>query len=120
MSTPGRRTLGCAPFCDATRGGTGDTVVIEGELALQRALQAGAPIRIVACTPAHAARLSLPPSVERVVAEASFLAALVGFDFHRGVLAAMPRPHAELDERVLDRERCTFVVAVGVADPANV
>ena len=95
-------------------------MVIEGELALNRALEAGAPVRIVVCTPSHAARLSVPSTVELVVADAAFLAALTGFDFHRGVLAAMPRPRAVLDASVLERERCTVVVAAGIADPANV
>ncbi len=108
-----------APFRDVRRG-AGDTVVIEGELALQRALEAGAPVTLVACTPAHAARLRLPPGVELVVADAASLSSLAGFDFHRGVLAAMPRPRAQIDERVLERERCTVVVAAGIADPANV
>jgi tRNA G18 (ribose-2'-O)-methylase SpoU len=109
-----------APFRALTRGPAGDIVVVEGELAVQRALAAAAPIETVLCTPSHAARLSIPPSVEVLVADERLIAQLAGFAFHRGVLAAMPRPHARFDPTMLPREHCTVVVAAGFADPANV
>jgi TrmH family RNA methyltransferase len=109
-----------APFCDLTRAVARDTVVIEGELALRRALAAGAAIHTVVCTPAHAARMTLPSAIDLVVAEPPELARLTGFAFHRGVLAAMPRPRATFDVAILERDRCTIVVAAGLADPANV
>jgi TrmH family RNA methyltransferase len=74
----------------------------------------------VICTPSHAASISVPASTDLVVAEEAFLAQLAGFAFHRGVLAAMDRPKARFDPHLLERERCTVIVAAGLADPANV
>ena len=93
--------------------------MIEGELAVQRALAAGAPITTIAATAAHAERID-PRGAELVVLSKAQLAALTGFPFHRGVLAAMPRPQTAFDPALLTRERVTIVAPVGLADPANV
>jgi len=75
--------------------------VIEGELALQRALRGPRPLRSVLLTPGRAAsltdlRAALPAGVAVYVAEREVLAQLTGYDVHRGVLASAergPLPH---------------------------
>jgi tRNA G18 (ribose-2'-O)-methylase SpoU len=96
-----------------------DTIVIEGELAVARALQAGAPIETILATAAHAERID-PKGADLVVLDKEALASLLGFPFHRGVVAAMPRPASSLDRSIFARPRSTVVVTTGLADPANV
>ncbi|MFV0316348.1 MAG: TrmH family RNA methyltransferase [Microthrixaceae bacterium] len=103
------------------------TVIIEGHLALLRALTGPLEIRSVLVTPARARSLSdllgtLPEDVALYVAERPVLEALTGFDVHRGVLASAARPApvraADLLEgarRVVGLEGLTDLENVGAA-----
>lgn len=102
------------------------TVIIEGELAVLRLLEAGhQPSRIVA-TRAHGERLVAAGGSSVHVATHGQLRAITGFDFHRGVVASIDRAALTraLDGAALDalasRAVATIVVLVGLADPANV
>lgn len=109
------------------RGREGHAIVVEGELAVARALAGEHPLRAVLLTPSHRARLgvAIPEGVEVLEAEAALVRQVVGFDFHRGCVAVMDRPRpptlAELRARVAawsDGPR-RVLVAEGLADPAN-
>ena len=117
------------PFADlpAKGGGEGHVIVVEGEIAVARALASEHPVRAVLVTPSHRARLgaAIDESVEVLEADAELVRQVVGFDFHRGCLAVMQRPRspalAELEARVREWPAGprTVLVAEGLADPAN-
>jgi tRNA G18 (ribose-2'-O)-methylase SpoU len=102
-------------------------IVVEGRIAVQRALSCGWRPRSVVGTASMLAALrdAIPADTEVFELDAAALRELVGFDFHRGCLAAFDRPaaaahpDAELSTRLRDRGRSTIVVAHGLADPAN-
>jgi tRNA G18 (ribose-2'-O)-methylase SpoU len=102
-------------------------IVVEGRIAVQRALTCGWHPRSVVGTASMLAALrdAIPADAEVFELDAAALRDLVGFDFHRGCLAAFDRPAAaahpaeELLTRLRDRGRSTIVVAHGLADPAN-
>jgi tRNA G18 (ribose-2'-O)-methylase SpoU len=98
-------------------------VVVEGVLALERAVEAGLGLRSVVVTPGRALGLRtlldrLPPSVERLVAERDVLAAACGYDVHRGVLAVADRPAPREPDAVLRAAR-RVVVAEAIGDQEN-
>lgn len=105
----------------------GETIVVEGEIAVARALASEHPVRAVLTTPSHRARLGplVPAGVEVLEAEAALVRQVVGFDFHRGCLAVMDRPRdptlAELGARIRawPAGPRRVLVAEGLADPAN-
>jgi tRNA G18 (ribose-2'-O)-methylase SpoU len=115
------------PFSDL-RGRIEDgTIVVEGEIAVARALAGVHPVRAVLLTAAHRARLgaSIVEDVLALVAEPALLREIVGFDFHRGCVAVMDRPWSPtLDELVAQVAAWPagprrVLVAEGLADPAN-
>ncbi|MCH9685989.1 MAG: RNA methyltransferase [Deltaproteobacteria bacterium] len=111
-----------APFAALTRSGPRDTVVVEGEIAVERALASSHLVTAVLLTAAHRQRLDalLDPAIPVFVATAAMVREVVGFDFHRGCLAVMPRPVASWTDAVRDHDGLRRVlVAEGLADPAN-
>jgi tRNA G18 (ribose-2'-O)-methylase SpoU len=116
-----------AAFADL-RGRDGrDTIVVEGEIAVTRALAGEHPVRAVLLTPSHRARLggAIPEGIEVLEAEAALVRAVVGFDFHRGCVAVMERPRTPTLDELAARVRGwpagprRVLVAEGLADPAN-
>ena len=116
------------PYRDLRAGAGGDSFIVEGTLAVERLLtSARFEVESLVCTPSARARLDplLPAELPVYVLEKAALATLVGFDFHRGVLACVrrPPPQTELDPALLAtlraRPRLTVVMAVGLADPRN-
>jgi tRNA G18 (ribose-2'-O)-methylase SpoU len=117
------------PFAElpARDQGPGTPIVIEGEIAVARALAGHHPVRAVLLTPSHRGRLgeAIPAGVEVLEAEAALVRRIVGFDFHRGCVALMDRPRdptlAELGEWATTGPAGprTVLVAEGLADPAN-
>lgn len=104
------------------------TVVVEGEIAVVRALASDHPVQALLVTPAHRARLgeAIPAAVPVYEGDAALVRAVVGFDFHRGCLALMPRPApAPLEAIVAGIVEASppgpirVLVAEGLADPAN-
>lgn len=103
-----------------------DVVIVEGEIAVARAIGAGWPISVVLATETAAAALpELRPGTEGRIAQPAELREIAGFDFHRGCLAVAKRPDpadasARLRAIVAAPPPWTVVLAEGLADPANV
>ena len=99
-----------------------DAVVVEGFVAVQRALAGPMTVRRLVATGSQLARLDgsrLPASTLQV--DTALMRQLVGFAFHRGVLAIVERPDprpADLEERLAPG--FTAVVLERLADPVNV
>lgn len=98
------------------------SVIVEGTIAVARALQGPATVRAVFGTASRLARLDLQQIPTVCELEAEVLRAALGFDFHRGVVAVVdrpaPRPHRV--ESILGRPRWTVAVLERLADPTNV
>lgn len=117
------------PFVDlrhASPDSIPDSIVVEGEIAVARALASPHPVRAILLTPTHHARLrdAIPEAVEVLVAEAALIREVVGFRFHRGCLAVMDRPRPPAPSELLPRIAAgegprVVLVAEGLADPAN-
>ena len=113
------------PFRDLSGGGDRSWVVIEGELAVQRALRGPHRVETVVGTAVRIDRLmrSGGTAGQWLEVEPALMRALTGFDFHRGILAAMRRPAGDappnLVEVLRSRARSTVLVAESLADPAN-
>lgn len=114
-----------APLRDLRSGGRGPDalLVIEGGLAVARALAGPLAVRAVVGTVSQLGRLDaamLPTEVWQV--SASLLREVVGFDFHRGVIALAQRPPPEPPwlDALLGKPQWTAVVLERLADPANV
>lgn len=113
--------------------------VAESEFVVERLLRSGWPVCSVVGTPSHLERLApalaARPEVPVYRVAPATLAAVVGFDFHRGVAACGVRPPG-LEWGLSDRTgpedvlaawtgalagpRWTVLVAQGLGDPANV
>jgi tRNA G18 (ribose-2'-O)-methylase SpoU len=120
VDDPGdERVAGYARLTDAGHRSDG-TFVLEGRLAVERAVAAGVRLRslLLAAHKAHLAA-SLAPGVPAYVAERPVLRALTGFDVHRGVLAVADRPAPRAAAEVLDGASLALLVE-GVTDGENV
>src|SRR5262245_27713544 len=80
------------------------TFVAEGERLVLRLLDSPCPTESVLCTPAARDRIGVfvPPDVPVYVTSTPVISRLIGFQFHRGVLACGRRP-AEQDLESLCR-----------------
>ena len=95
--------------------------VVEGPLALDQLRASDHRVRSVLVTPARAASLGtrLDGMGPVLVAERDVLAAVTGFDVHRGVLAAAERPEPAAPATALAGHRRVLVME-GVSDNENV
>ena len=105
-------------------GGSPPPVIIEGHLALRRALKGPLELNSVLMTPARAESLGdlralLDPGVPVLVADRDVLAELTGFDVHRGVLASAVRPTVIEPNQLLGANRRVAVLE-GLTDLENV
>lgn len=104
-----------------------DLIVVEGRIAVERALVCGWRPRSIAGTQTKLAALAdaVPTGTPVFELSSAALRELVGFDFHRGCLAAFDRPPvaSEPSEALIAslraKGRSTIVVAQGLADPTN-
>jgi tRNA G18 (ribose-2'-O)-methylase SpoU len=95
--------------------------VVEGEIAVQRLIACGWPITGVACTQAKASTLGLShPLIEFHILTPQALSDLVGFAFHRGVVACGPMPTLDVMPTLTPTQPRTIVVAESLADPRNI
>lgn len=97
--------------------------VVEGEKLVQRMLVSDFPVVSVLADRQHEERLApwLRPEVEVLVVDDRLVSQIVGFNFHRGVLACaqrMPCPSLDQIASPIDR-RLTLVVCSDVQDPEN-
>lgn len=115
------------------QGRVGGDIVVEGELAVMRALTSDMPVDLLVCTPGRVPRFQahVSASVRCLQADKSVLKTVTGFAFHRGVLAVMPRPQGFSTPgqsepppgwvaKMRARGRSTTLLAQGLADPANI
>lgn len=97
--------------------------IVESEFAVMRLLASGWPLHSVVATPARVHRIAaaLGTRAPLFVAERQSLSRLVGFEFHRGVLACAPRPSwpAPDWERLVRQPRATVLALSAISDPAN-
>lgn len=111
-----------APYARLTDAGhrSDGTFVLEGSLAVERAVAVGVRLRSLLLTPHKTQVAGLAgDGVPVYVAERPVLRELTGFDVHRGVLAVADRPPAREPADVLRDARLALVVE-GVTDAENV
>lgn len=77
-------------------------MIVEGLLAVEQLATSGLRVRSVLVTPAKRDRIPASISAPLLVAEPAVLRATVGFDLHRGVVAAADRPPRRDPEQLLD------------------
>jgi tRNA G18 (ribose-2'-O)-methylase SpoU len=95
--------------------------VAEGLIAVQRLIESPHRIRTILVTPKHRQRVEALPGVDTaliVAADEHVLAATVGFNFHRGVVASADRLPLLGVADVIDRAH-RVAVLVGLNDPEN-
>ena len=110
-----------ADYADLRTPRHADWFVVESALAVERLLTSPYDVRSVLVSPAGLARLAdrlVGLTAPVYVAEVAMLRELVGFDLHRGVLAAAQRrPPAPPDELLATAQR--VVVLEGINDQEN-
>jgi len=99
-------------------------VFAESELAARRLVEGGlTPVACAVTSPSRAERVATwwPPAAPLLLVSRPILAEVLGYDLHRGCVAAARRPdlRAVPWERVAARAP-TVVAGEGLADPANV
>jgi tRNA G18 (ribose-2'-O)-methylase SpoU len=95
--------------------------VVEGLIAVQRLIESAHPIRSILVTPKHRHRVEALPGrgdAAIVVADEDVVAATVGFNFHRGVVASAQRLPLPSVADVVARAHRVAVLA-GLNDPEN-
>lgn len=112
------------PFSAVIGRRRGTLAVVEGALPTQRACTSGMSVEAVICTPSHVDRLRrfVPSAAAWWVAPKDALSSMLGFSFHRGVLASVsiPEPSPAPLEALKRIESPLVAVAVGFTDPSNV
>lgn len=95
--------------------------VVEGPIALEQLLRSGLRMRSVVLTPARARSFEAHPELTCPVhvVERDVLAAVTGYDVHRGLLASAERPTPITTGALLDGAR-RVLVAEGVNDNENI
>ena len=115
-----------------------DDFFAESEIAVSRLLASPHfTTRAVLGTPAHLARLAVPPTCDALAVSHETLRRVLGFDLHRGVIACGVRPPALVPDLspgtcpigpvlgadslagLLARPTFTALLVQGLADPAN-
>jgi tRNA G18 (ribose-2'-O)-methylase SpoU len=103
----------------------GEALVAEGEKLVLRLLESACQVESVLCTAAALDRLRsrLPADVPVYVTSTPVISALIGFQFHRGVLACGARPPEIRLESLLEPPesggRALVVLCPELRDPAN-
>lgn len=99
-----------------------DRVIVEGELAVMRALASTHRVELVVASPSAAARIgddALHDADALLLSEAE-IGDVVGFEFHRGCVAVLARPRSDPHAFVQLPARTRVVALDRVVDPANV
>jgi tRNA G18 (ribose-2'-O)-methylase SpoU len=102
---------------------TGGQFVVEGEKLVDRLLASPFPTATALVTDRHEPRIAprLPPDVPLFVVPHAMIHALVGFNFHQGILACgVRRPWPDLEDLVCRAgPRATLVVCPRLDNPEN-
>jgi tRNA G18 (ribose-2'-O)-methylase SpoU len=98
-----------------------DAFIAEGALVVRSLLSSSYRVRSVLVTPRKFAALAddLPDDVPVYVAPRPLLKAVVGFDLHRGAVAAADRPSPALDPAAVVRSARSLLVVEDVSDAEN-
>ncbi|AGA29751.1 TrmH family RNA methyltransferase [Singulisphaera acidiphila] len=99
-----------------------DQFVVEGEKLLERLVESVFPLASVLATERHAPRVEaiIPSDIPFYVVSPDLISVIVGFNFHRGVLACgYRRPWPDLADLVGRAERSTIVVCPELNNPEN-
>ena len=108
---------------DSRQQPSNDSFVVEGERLVRRLLGAGIQPRSILLEPRQVDRLSsvLHPDMTLLVCPRELLRQIVGFRFHRGLLACAPRPANPTCQELAENlpPRATVVICNGVQDPEN-
>ena len=102
-----------------------DVFIAEGEKLVVRLLRSRCRVDSILCTPDWRVQLppGLDPAIPVYVAATPTIAGLIGFKFHRGVLAAGRPPNKipleEILTKAADRPRSLIVVCPEIRDPEN-
>jgi tRNA G18 (ribose-2'-O)-methylase SpoU len=96
--------------------------VAESETVIRRLLSSTFPVESVLATPSRAERLEplIPDGCPLYVAPRALLREIVGYDLHRGAIAAGVRPALGQLPELPAQGPLRIVVAQGLSDPANV
>jgi len=97
--------------------------IVEGEKLVERLIETGWPLLSVLLAETHVERYArrLPPETRVFVLPPHEIEKLIGFNFHRGILACGRRPlNPAPEELLLPADRPLFVLAaIDVLDPEN-
>lgn len=99
-----------------------DQFVVEGEKLVERLVTSPFPLASVLATERHAARIEalIPAEIPFYVVSHDLISVIVGFNFHRGVLACgVRRPWPDLADIVGKAECATIVVCPELNNPEN-
>lgn len=100
-------------------------VVAEGEKLVERLLDSGWRVESIVCTPAGMARIerAIPASVPVYLLTTAVISRLIGFPFHRGVLACAWRPEwipwRDWLPRLPSATPALLVLCPNLRDPSN-
>ncbi|MEO1482308.1 MAG: RNA methyltransferase [Myxococcota bacterium] len=97
-----------------------DRIVVEGRVALERALGAGVPFEVIVGNREQLETLTVPDGTAVYETDRAGLEELLGYRMHRGVLGALRRKRWSAPSLPLDRPRVLIPVLIGMADPVNV
>ncbi|HWB75180.1 MAG TPA: RNA methyltransferase [Nannocystaceae bacterium] len=97
-----------------------DRVIVEGELAVMRALASRHRVELVVASPSAAARIEVPHDADTLVLSEAEIGGIVGFEFHRGCVAVLARPQSDAHALARLPARTRVVALDRVVDPANV
>ena len=95
--------------------------IAEGDKLVERLLRSNIALESVLLSEPHVAQFTplLPPDLSALVIADAAVEALVGFNFHRGILACGRRPAPPALETVVADPKSTLVVCPDVQDPEN-
>ena len=95
--------------------------IAEGDKLVKRLVRFGLALELVLLSETHVAQFAplLPADLPALVIADDAVEALVGFNFHRGILGCGRRPTPPALERLVAAPRSTLVVCPDVQDPEN-
>lgn len=97
-----------------------DRIVLEGRIALDRALAAGAPVEVVVTNATQLETLQVPRDTRVFVTDRWGFEALMGYPFHRGIVGVLRRSRWRPELPNWGSGRVFVPALCRLADPVNV